>query len=117
MRKLTAVSVSKRASANKAAPATAKMNKADLEAQVVKLERALARSRKQVAELKRMVSDFAARADQAKLDERAWGPVVKVLKEKPVTVRGRRKKAEPVDQDEPVLEEATGKAETEAHAS
>lgn len=93
------------------------MNKADLEAQVVKLERALARSRKQVAELKRMVSDFAARADQAKLDERAWGPVVKVLKEKPVTVRGRRKKAEPVDQDEPVLEEATGKAETEAHAS
>lgn len=125
VRKLTAASVSKRAPAKKAAPATAKMSKADLEAQIVKLERALARSRKQVAELKLMVSDAGARADQAEIDERAREPVAKIskgkpVKQKPVTARGRRKKAEPVDQtkqDEPVLDEAAGESETEAHAS
>jgi hypothetical protein len=101
------------------------MSKADLEAQIVKLERALARSRKQVAELKLMVSDAGARADQAEIDERAREPVAKVskgkpVKQKPVAARGRRKKAEPVDQteqDDPVLDEAAGEAETEAHAS
>lgn len=119
-RKLPAASVSKRqasvsvAVSARGAPAAAKMSKADLEARLVKLERALARSRKQVAELKLMVSNADA---QSEIDKRPPEPVAKVAKgkpvmRKPVAARGR-KKAGPVEQDEPVFDEA----ESEAHAS
>jgi hypothetical protein len=44
--------VQKRTAARKPAPAAPKLNKAELEAQVVKLERTIARLRKQNAEMK-----------------------------------------------------------------
>lgn len=125
-RPLPAAPGPKRAATAKTTP-PAKLSKADLEAQVVKLERALARSRKQVAELKVMVKEAGTPADRAEADERARAPAEKIskgkpakqkpVKQKPVAARGRRKTAEQDEQDEPNLDGASGEAETEAHAS
>ncbi|MGI4798008.1 MAG: hypothetical protein ACRYG8_28955 [Janthinobacterium lividum] len=94
----------------------------------MKLEQSLARSRNQVAKLKLMVSDLGERVERAeqaeldRVDERSQAPATKTSKEKPVkqkpvATHGRRKTAEPIEQDEPVLDEVAGEAETEAHAS
>lgn len=125
VRQLPAASVPKRPATGKIVPTAPRTSKADLEAQIVKLEQTLARSRNQVAKLKLTVSELGERVERAeldRLDEHLRAPATKITKEKPVkqksmASRSRRKKTEPVEQDEPVLEEATGEAETEAHAS
>ncbi len=94
----------------KTRPTAPKMSKADLEAQVIKLERALARSRKHVTELKLMMSEAASHVPAPA--ERVSKE--KPLKKKPAATRGGRKKSEA---DETVLAGATGEDETEAHAS
>ncbi|MGI4792576.1 MAG: hypothetical protein ACRYG8_00535 [Janthinobacterium lividum] len=111
--------VPKPATAKKAVPAAPKMSKVELEAHVRKLERSLAVARKQVAALKLAVSDAYARGEQAANEEAALQPPAKVSKEKlakqkPVATRGRGNKGKP---EERALDEVSGKAETEAHAS
>ncbi len=101
-RQLPTASVSKRTPA----PAASKMSKADLEAQVVKLGQALARSRNQVAKLKQIASDLGERVERAeqaeldRLDASSQASAAGILKEKPVkqkpvATRGRRKKGTP----------------------
>ena len=78
-----AVATSKRAAAGQpAASATPKMSKADLEMHVVKLERSIARLRKQNAELKQTARDDAAEAPAAK-PARATKPKAAPAKAKP----------------------------------
>lgn len=55
-------SATKRGAVRKAAPAAPKMNKAELEAQVLKLERSIARLRKQNTELKAAAREEPAEA-------------------------------------------------------
>lgn len=110
----------KRASAKVAAPVVPKMSKADLEAQIVKLERGMARLRKQNIELKLLAEDATARADEAartkpsaKAETRpapkaAAKPAAKALakggaKKKPTT---RRSKVAAMEQEETASNEA-----------
>ena len=120
--KAAAAPAPKQTAVKKAVSPTSKLSKAELEAQVVKLERSLARSRKQVAELKLLASGSSTRGEQAVSAPKASPPVTKKAtpaarkapKQKPVAARGGRKKSHPV---EPALDEVTDEAETEAHAS
>ena len=57
-RQLPAVSVTKQTPASKAAPGAPKISTARLEAQIVKLERALVRSRERVEKLEVIVSEL-----------------------------------------------------------
>lgn len=94
--KAAPVAAAKRSVAKKAvAPATLKLNKAELEAQIVKLERTIARLRKQNTELKQ-----TERADAVEAPKAAAAPVA-VPSSKPKrasaskTRRSLKKAAEP----------------------
>lgn len=103
--------------ATRKADTAPKTSKADLELQVAKLEGALARARKQVAELKRMVLASGAATNQIETAEQTTSVAAKT---KPRVAPNRGKKAALTrrgDQEKPVLEAGTGEAETEAHAS
>ena len=87
------------------APAAPKLNKAELEAQVVKLERTVARQRKQIAELKQTVREGSAEAPKA---TRATVATKQKRAAAPKTGRGRKP---PAEQALPVREDETDEAD------
>lgn len=118
-RKPAPAPVTKKEPVKKAALAVpaSKMSKADLEAQIDKLERALARSRKQNAELSKLLSEAGAQAEAVKVTPKS---ATRAPKKAPTAAVKRRGKPAPVDvsddKDE-TLDHASGEDETEAHAS
>lgn len=77
---------------NAKAAAAPKMNKAELEAHVAKLERTVARLRAQNKELKRAVADAAEQRDALEAAQQAK-PAFRATKPRRAPVKGRRSKA------------------------